>query len=73
MTHTEVAAVPVKWTEGLTRKGEYYEGIVVDAHRYLQLHAAFTITTYGARTSWKADLSSISLSETTTVPDRTKV
>ena len=34
-------------TEGLTRKGEYYEGIVIDADWYQQLHAASTITTYG--------------------------
>jgi len=33
------AATP-KWTEGLTKKGNYYEGMVDDADRYLQLHAA---------------------------------
>jgi len=71
----ETAAASPKWTEGLTRKGEYYEGIVVDADRYLQLHAASTITTYGTRTSWKADLPlsfSQEISDTNTL-DRTKV
>jgi len=69
------AATPPRWTEGLTRKGEYYEGIVADAERYLQLHAASTITTYGTRTSWKLDLpfnSTQEISETNTL-DRTKV
>lgn len=69
---TDGAATSCKWTEGLTKKGDYYEGVVVDAERYLQLHAACTITTYGTRTSWKADLPfRTSASETTT--DRKEV
>ena len=43
----EMNTVAPKWAEGLTRKGEYYEGIVDDAERCLQLHATLTITTYG--------------------------
>ena len=71
---TEVFASP-KWTEGLTRRGEYYEGMVVDAERYQQLHAASTITTYGIRTSWKVDLPLNSTQETpeTNSLDRTKM
>ena len=46
-------ATAPKCTEGLERKGEYYEGIVADVERYLHLHATATITTYGTRTSWK--------------------
>ena len=46
------AAAP-KLTEGLERKGEYYEGIVDDVERYLHLHATPTITTYGTCTPWK--------------------
>jgi len=41
---TEVAAAPSKWIEVLTRRGEYYENIVVDTERYLQFHAASTVT-----------------------------
>ena len=39
---TDGAATSCKWTEGLTKKGDYYEGVVVDAERYLQLHAALS-------------------------------
>ena len=52
--YAEMTTLTPKWAEGLTRNGKYYEGMVDDAERYLQLHATSTIITYGTRTSWKA-------------------
>ena len=68
---TEAAAR--KWTEGLERKEEYYEGIVVDVERYLHLHATFTITTYGTCTGTLPLYPSHSQETPKTIADKVKV
>ena len=43
------------WSIGLTRIGEYYEGIVNNVENTLELQRKVTVTTYGAITSSKYD------------------
>ena len=44
------------WSIGLTRIGEYYEGIVNNVENTLELHRKVTVTMYGARTSFKSSI-----------------
>ena len=39
------------WAVGLHRCGLYYEGVVDDLEKTLELHKKVTVTTYGTRTS----------------------
>ena len=42
------------WSKGLKRSGLYYEGIVDDCHQVLELHRRSTMSTFGTRTSYRA-------------------
>ena len=42
------------WSTGLSRIGQYYEGIVENVESTLELHRKDTVTTYGKRTSFKS-------------------
>ena len=42
------------WSTGLSRIGQYYEGIVENVESTLELHRKDTVTTYGTRTSFKS-------------------
>lgn len=39
------------WALGLHRCGVYYEGVVDDLEKTLEIHRKVTVTTYGIRTS----------------------
>ena len=42
------------WSKGLKHSGLYYEGIVDDCHQVLELHRRSTMSTFGTRTSYRA-------------------
>ena len=42
------------WASGLHRSGLYYEGVVDDLEKTLELHRKATVTTFGTRTSCKS-------------------
>ena len=48
------------WSKGLKRSGLYYEGIVDDCHQVLELHRRSTMSTFGTRTSYRAQSKSFS-------------
>ena len=52
---TDSPACP-RWSEGLQKRGTYYEGYVDDLDSVLEAHRRDTITSWGTRRSSKAQL-----------------
>ena len=54
------------WTLGLGKCGLYYEGVVDDLEKTLELHHKMTVTTFGTRTSSSCQAKSCSQPESST-------
>ena len=52
------------WSKGLKRSGLYYESIVDDCNQVLELHRRSTMSTFGTRTSYRAQSKSVSEEDT---------
>ena len=52
------------WSKGLKHSGLYYEGIVDDCDQVLELHRRSTMSTFGTRTSYRAQSKSVSEEDT---------
>ena len=50
------AADSPRWSEGLQKRGTYYEGYVDDLESVLEAHRRDTITSWGTRRSSKAQI-----------------
>ena len=61
------------WSKGLKRSGLYYEGMVNDCDQVLELHHRSTMSTFGTRTSYRAQSKSVSEEDTQDKENKDKV